>query len=164
MQGGECFFWQSFYFGCYYLTLAKEHSLCPKEKGRRYRRSSPGLSLTVGGFSRLGGVAHGYLKDPSTLARVAVAGSIVIISIESAVHFIVADCSTAYASIIAAAPSTFFGGQGGRVAVVVVSIAVVVAKAIVVVIVVIAVVIVIAAVVVKGAIHIAELAVDVVKL
>jgi hypothetical protein len=163
-QRRECFCWQSFYSECYYLTLAKRHSLCPKEKGRRHRRSSPGLSLIVGGFSRLGGVAHGYLKYPSTLATVVVAGSIVIITIDRAVNSVVTNLATTSASIIAGAPNTFFGGQRRGVAIVVVSEAVVVAKAIVVVVVVAVVVVVVVVIVVVGAVHVAELAVDVVDL
>src|SRR5690606_19868914 len=45
------------------LTLGQEHSLCPGEQGRGFRRSGPGLILIVGGFSRLGRIAHSYLID-----------------------------------------------------------------------------------------------------
>jgi hypothetical protein len=53
----ECFEQQEFYY--YNLTLEEEHSLCPEEKGREYRRSGPGLSLSVGGISRLGSITRG---------------------------------------------------------------------------------------------------------
>ena len=36
-----------------YLPGGGAHSLCPEEKGRGLQRSSPGLSLTAGGVSRL---------------------------------------------------------------------------------------------------------------
>ena len=43
-----------------YLPGGGAHSLCPEEKGRGFQRSSPGLSLTAGGVSRLAieGSAH----------------------------------------------------------------------------------------------------------
>jgi hypothetical protein len=49
------------------------HSLLPKEKGRGFQRSSPGLSLTAGGVSRLAieGSARVsyYVVHPATLSR-----------------------------------------------------------------------------------------------
>jgi len=50
------------------------------------------------------------LKYPSALAVVVVAGFIVVITIDGAVYSIVTNLSTTSASIIAAAPNTFFRG------------------------------------------------------
>ena len=96
----------------------KEHSLCPEEKGRERRRSSPGLSLIVGGFSRLGGIAHSYLINPSALAIVVVVAvvvvvvvvvvAVVIVAVDVAFFCMVSSLAAATAGIVTFAPFAVF--------------------------------------------------------
>src|SRR5690554_1610474 len=63
---GECSLERKEIYFSIDLTLGQEHSLCPGEQGREFRRSGPGPILIVGGFSRLGGITHSYLIDCTT--------------------------------------------------------------------------------------------------
>jgi hypothetical protein len=125
----------------------KKHFLYPEEKEREHQRSSPGLSLIVGGFSRLGGITHSYLINPSSLAVVgavaavaAVAVTVIVVAVNWTPVGEMIRLTTAAASIVVVAPFAFFLGQGRWVANVVVvakAIAVVVARSIVIVVVVV---------------------------
>ena len=115
-----------------------KHSLCPEEKGRTRRRSSPGLSLIVGGISRLGGIAHDYLINSATV--------VIVVAILGAVAPKVTLLAAAQASTSAHEMVALVLSQRGRVSIIV------------------AVVVVVAVAIVERAVHVAELAVDIVEL